>query len=188
VKPTIFFDLDGVIADFVRGTLRAHGREDFPIADVRWGMEEQLGLSAADFWRPMGYDFWRNLGRYDDGLRLLRGAEKLIGPDRIAILTSAASNNGCIDAKRDWIAEHLPGYERRTFTGEAKFLFAERSKLLVDDRDENCDRFCRAGGRAVQPPRPWNRRRDLCGPDGSFDVEPVLVDIQAEIARMALWT
>lgn len=76
----VFFDLDGVLSDFVRGALDHHGRGDFPYEEVRWGIEEQLGIDPKQFWEELGHAFWANLSVYPDGLCLFRSAERLVGP------------------------------------------------------------------------------------------------------------
>lgn len=183
MKPAVFFDLDGVLADFVSGAFAAHGKA-LPIEDVTWGFPEQLGFAGVNdpkFWEPLGHDFWANLGRYEDGFTLLRAAEQLIGPDRIGLLSSPCDTAGCADGKRAWVAEHLPAYRRRLFLGSAKELFAGPGKVLVDDHDANCEAFAAAGGRVVTPPRPWNRRKAECRPGGGFGFSAVFEELQAAV-------
>ncbi|HET6576477.1 MAG TPA: hypothetical protein VFG68_22950 [Fimbriiglobus sp.] len=170
-RPVIFFDLDGVLADFVSGALDCHGAE-LAIPDVRWDFCSQIGFDGPNdqrFWADLGYDFWRSLDPYPDGFALLRFAEELVGPERIGLLTSPCDTEGCVEGKRAWVAERLPEYRKRLFIGSAKHLFAGPSKVLVDDHDANADAFRAAGGEVYQPARPWNRYRAYCLPDGSFD-------------------
>lgn len=181
---TIFFDLDGVLANFVRGALRAHGREDVHERDVQWGIEQQLGIDPGAFWSKLGRDFWFGLEPHADGFDLLDVAESLVGPHGVAILSSPCQTDGCMDGKRDWVWRHLPeGYERRLFLGSAKHLFAAPNKVLVDDNDKNCDQFLAAGGRVVRVPRPWNSYKFQClMSDGvAFDVAHVASLLQDEV-------
>ncbi len=171
--PVVFFDVDGVLADFVSGALSAHGKE-LEISTVRWGFPEQIGFTGVNdpaFWSPLGGDFWAGLRPYADGFALLRAAERLVGADRVALLTSPCDTAGCVDGKRAWVAKHLPDYRRRLFVGGAKHLFAAADKVLVDDHDANVDAFAGAGGWCVQPPRPWNRLGDKCDAGGTFDAD-----------------
>lgn len=167
---TVFFDLDGVLADFVGGALKFHGRTDIDPSAVQWGIEAQLGMAPALFWGGLGYDFWAGLEPYPDGLALLAKAAELVGGANVGLLTSPCDTKGCVDGKRDWVARHLPAWRRSLFVGSAKELFAGRGKVLVDDHDANVRKFSAAGGRTVQPPRPWNQLSHACGPGGSFDV------------------
>lgn len=171
MKPVIFFDMDGVLADFVGGALAAHGRTDIPHAEVTWGIEAQLGIAPADFWSVCDFDFWANLAVLDDGRKLIARAEWIAGAANIALLTSPCDTKGCIDGKRAWIERHLPEYRRRAFFGSAKELFAGPTKVLIDDHDDNCSKFSRAGGYALQPARPWNRLGASCVNGHEFNVE-----------------
>lgn len=170
---SIFFDVDGVIADFVGGVLKQHNREDIPRKDVRWGLEAQLGIAPADFWRPLGFEFWANLPVLEDGWKLLQQAEWMLGVTNIGLLTSPCDTPGCIDGKRKWIRQFFPEYERRTFFGSAKHLFAGPTKILVDDNDDNCRKFMEAGGQTLLVPRPWNESRLSSNADGSFSLKTV---------------
>lgn len=157
----IFFDLDGVLADFVGGALAHHGRS-IPFDEIRWGFPEQIGFDGPNdpaFWSPLGYDFWRCLPVLDDGMQALAHAEKLFGAKSIAILTAPCKTRGCLDGKRDWVAHHLPGYSRRLIFASAKGFLGGPNKVLVDDRDENIDSWQVTGGVGVLFPRPWNRGR-----------------------------
>ena len=170
MKPVIFFDMDGVVCDFVGGALALHGRTDVPVASVPWGIEAHLGLEPAEFWRHMGFAFWAGLAPLPDGFRLLDHALALVGAERIGLLTSPCDTPGCVDGKRAWVERHLPGLKRRLFVGSAKELFAGPHKVLVDDHDANVDRFAAAGGSVIQPARPWNRHKALCVRGHEFDV------------------
>lgn len=172
---TVFFDLDGVLADFVRGAL-LHHRAVLPIGEVQWGFPSQIGFTGVDdpaFWERMDRVFWADLSPYSDGFCLLRSTEGLVGAENIGLLTSPCDTVGCVDGKRDWVARYLPDYRKRLFVGSAKHLFAGPGKILVDDHDPNADRFREAGGNTVVPPRPWNSWASSCYPCGAFDVPTV---------------
>lgn len=179
MKPVLFFDLDGVLADFVRGALAHHGKS-LQMADVRWDFPQQVGFGgtwAPEFWEPLGETFWAGLDTLRDGFELLGAAERLVGADRIGLLSSPCDTRGCAEGKRAWVARHMPDYRKRLFLGSAKELFAAPGKVLVDDHDPNCDRFAAWGGRAILVPRPWNARRGECCPAGGFDAAKVAAEL-----------
>ncbi len=179
---TVFFDLDGVLANFVQGALRKHKREDIKHADVGWGIEAQLGLAPEVFWSALSFSFWADLEPYADGMQLLHMTEKLVGPDHIGILTSPCDTAGCVDGKRSWVERYLPlCYKRQLFVGSAKHLFAGPGKILVDDHDKNAVAFQEAGGRIVVPPRPWNGLKVLTREGGFFDPDVVFRDLQGQV-------
>jgi hypothetical protein len=186
MRVTIFFDLDGVLCDFVSGALAVHNAT-LAIEDADWGFPSKIGFSGVDdpkFWAPLGFDFWAGLAPYPDGFCLLRAAERLVGKDRIGLLTSPCETAGCVDGKRAWVAKHLPEYTRRLFVGAAKELFAGPNKVLVDDSDVNCEKFMKAGGFVLTPPRPWNQYKEKCFPGGGFHV-PDAFDLLRKTAEYA---
>lgn len=183
---TLFFDLDGVLADFVGGALRVHGAE-LARESVTWGFPLQIGFTGVDdprFWAPFGFDYWSNLEPYADGFALLAAARFMLGVERIGLLTSPCDTAGCVDGKRKWVARHLPDYRRRLFVGSAKELFAGPTKILIDDHDPNCSKFTAAGGHAITPPRPWNDGAKHCVEGDRFDV-PSVVKRLAETIEIA---
>lgn len=179
----VFFDMDGVVADFVGGARRHFRREDIPISDIRWGIEDQFGVEPAAFWGQLGREFWAGLPALGDGLQLLSMVEAAVGASRIAILTSPCSTDGCYDGKRDWVRRWIPQHARHLFAGSAKGLLGAPGKILVDDHDPNCESFLlshdgrASGGIAVTPPRPWNARRAECGACGEFSPEATFAEI-----------
>lgn len=168
---TIFFDMDGVLADFVGGALAAHGKTLDPAA-VQWDFCSQIGFAGPGdpaFWSPLSNpEFWATLPPLPDGMELFRRAEAEFGAGRIGILSSGLCPGSC-DGKRAWLKKHLPAYEKRAIFCTVKELVAAPCKVLVDDYEPNHDAFVAAGGRAVLAPRPWNRRRELTGEAGRFD-------------------
>lgn len=186
MKPTVFIDLDGVLADFVRGSFRLHKRS-LPMRSVRWGFPQQIGFRDEydpAFWNPMGRDFWANLDVLADGVSLLHAAESMLPANRIGLLTSAAGVDGCLDGKRDWVGRHLPEYLPRFFTGVTKELFAAPGKILIDDREENVSRFVAEGGSAVLVPRPWNSRAWCCDENGSFPPHQLATDLRETLRKI----
>jgi hypothetical protein len=176
----VLFDMDGLLCDFVRGSLAWHKKE-LPILDVRWDFQKQVGMDRnEEFWGPLeNHEFWANLDPHPDGMALFAEAEKLIGIDRLGILSGDAVKHSR-EGKRQWLAKHLPKYERRGLFGPTKELAAAPCKILLDDYDRNCDEFRKFGGRAILVPRPWNSRCCDIDKNGEFDV----AQLTAELAEM----
>jgi hypothetical protein len=62
-----------------------------------------------------------------------------------------------------WFEKNIPElYERviPTLVPKEEFAF-DFNRLLIDDCQENVERFCEAGGAAILVPRPWNRNNQV---------------------------
>lgn len=177
----VFFDLDGILADFWTGSIRAHGLDVPPIGTLsNWNFWRDLGMSDDEFWRPLhSPDVWADLPLCADGVRLFRMVEMLVRPERIGFLSSG-SCPGSVDGKRRWLDRHFPGYAKSACYLTNKGLVGGPNKVLVDDFDGNTDQFVMHGGHAVLVPRPWNRRKAEADPDtGAFDPHAVFGELKA---------
>lgn len=155
----IFLDIDGVLADFVGGAARLHRADASTVRT--WNFYEQWGLTSADFWGAMDYDFWVNLPLTIEAHAIVDCCERAVGSGSICLLTARLENPGGMEGARDWVRRHFPQFGRRLLLGPAKEFCASPSSLLVDDSDNNCGAFVLAGGAACLLPRPWNQNRHL---------------------------
>lgn len=179
-EPTVFVDLDGVLANFVKGATDAHGL-GIPHDRVVWGFDRQSGIDPAAFWARFDRSFWAGLEPYADGLALLLAVERRVGFDRVFLLSSPCKTEGCMEGKLDWVKQHLPGYERKFFLGSAKHAFAGPNKFLLDDYDKNVSEWATHGGVALRVPRPWNVGSDRCLPGGLFNPYDVIKDLESRL-------
>jgi 5'(3')-deoxyribonucleotidase len=165
MKPKrVLIDMDGVLADFMKGLLKAH-KIDKTVEEVYanhlgiWLAEELLGMTSVEFWKPIDYRFWENLPVMTGAQDIIELAEKLVGRVNVFLWTSPCANEGCFDGKRAWIKKHLHRqYQlKNLIAGSAKFLGASPTTVLIDDADHNIDAFHAAGGIPCLVPRLWNR-------------------------------
>jgi hypothetical protein len=133
-------------------------------------------LSATKYWDALGHEFYASLPFYPGSLKFIEGLEDI---GDVYLATSVTLTPGCSSGKQVWIDRYLPKYKRRSFLGARKEHLSQEGRILIDDRDLNCDRFERdddgfqRGGHAVLVPRPWNR----AGYDGRSDFyEPILAE------------
>lgn len=174
-----YLDMDGVLVDFVSGSLRYHGKH-LPMSEVRWEFPKQVGFSgtwAAEFWDKLDFDFWANLEWTPEGRDLLWVVEQKFG-DNVILMTSPCDTPGSVEGKIAWIKNNLPKYRRKFMVGPAKHLTAGPGKVLVDDHEGNTDKFVEHGGRAVLVPRPWNRRLPETDANGCFSVARLFSDLE----------
>lgn len=180
----VFFDMDGVLCDFVTGACDAHGKY-LPAAEARWDFMAQIGFTGGGdmaFWEPLSNQkFWANLAPLLDGIALLKWAIQAFGQEKIGILSSGLCPGSC-DGKREWLSKHLPEFTKRAVFCTVKELCAAPCKILIDDNDANAEKFAAAGGKSILVPRPWNKRRgESCEITGRFSPERVSAEISAAL-------
>jgi 5'(3')-deoxyribonucleotidase len=152
-KPTIYLDMDGVLADFnsaARRFLSASREEEQAAAQGgRWPQEK---------WRQLAQqqNFYRHLPKTPIADRLVALAqtfEASLGWD-LRILTAIPKDNDMPEVfqdKFDWVNEYYPGL--RIHFGpysDDKQHHCQPGDILVDDRTSNCTQWRASGGIAVQ--------------------------------------
>lgn len=173
LKKRIFIDLDGVLADFIGGAAKFHGKD--PSLVIRYGIEECWGLTREQLWSPLGYDFWVNLELTQEAHTIVSMCEETVGVSNVCILTSPCHTPGCTDGKRSWVEKHFPQYSKQLLIGSAKHFCASSHSLLIDDSDDKITAFKEAGGRVFLFPRRWNSSRNV--PFNSLDLLKMLLNL-----------
>ena len=163
-------DLDGVLTNFNKAAFELHNIKEDPFLSLRKPLKSfseilpLIGLTAEDFYRGMGEEYWANLEWMPDGKRIISLIEDHFAPDDICILTAPIRNKGCVPGKISWIRKNLPRYYYRNqyLIGKPKHFCAAPDSLLVDDSGENTELFQQKGGHVILVPRPWNdvKKRD----------------------------
>jgi 5'(3')-deoxyribonucleotidase len=158
----IVLDLDGVVFDFVTPAYAAHGRSPGLNEPNNWDFFEEWGLTADEFWKPIneqGPGWWRSLNTYPWVPTLL---ETINEADDFIVATASSHNPdsvlGKMQAIQDIFGHKFKGY----FVTPQKWLLAKPGYILIDDNDDNCEKFYDHGGEAVLFPQPWNANRDMC--------------------------
>lgn len=163
-------DMDGVLADFVGGALKIHGKPspyDKTKGDAAWDISGLIGVPDEEFWAPFDEEFWAGLEPTPECHYILDVVNRVFGVENVAILSSPSSNRGCDPGKKRWIAKHVPQFKRRYLFGPAKEFAASSERVLIDDRGQNVKDFLAVGGRAFLVPRPWN---------ANWALEPLLIE------------
>ncbi len=163
-NPICFLDMDGVIADFVGSTCKAHGLES-PYGHVNclgiFDMEKCWGMTVEKFWEPLAtYEFWADMAKTPEADELVELLIGKFGEKQVCILTHPSAYDGCISAKKAWIDKHYPMLSGQMLFGSAKQYLAGPDRYLVDDWDKNIKAFKDAGGYGITVPRLWNHRYD----------------------------
>lgn len=156
----VFLDMDGVLTDFVRGCWRWFGHH-VPYREVKWLLEPQFGFARAqEFWEALRAEFWAGLKWTPEGADLLAGLIRLAGKENIVLCSSPApwGTAGSAMGKLTWIERELPEFRRQYMLSPCKHEAANSQILLIDDNNENCEAFRKAGGFSLTVPQPWNHR------------------------------
>lgn len=136
-KPTIFFDLDGVLADFVQGYKDMFGRDaykDDPFTINQFCMQEP--------------HFFRKLKVIPEGMELLN---QLRGKYKIIFLTTPMEGMPwCKWDKIAWIEEDIgPEFDILFAKDKSQYVTDQRS-ILIDDMNYNLDPWKEAGGTSIK--------------------------------------
>lgn len=153
----IFLDLDGVIVDFANGIIDWYNLNCSPKDFKKWNdVFKFFNGTEHDFWNNLTDDFWVNLNFTKEAKTILT----LLEDFKPCILTSPGWTGA--GGKQKWLRKNLPKYfkEERYLIGPAKHYLAHAFSLLIDDSENNVEKFREAGGNAILVPRPWNSLRD----------------------------
>jgi hypothetical protein len=119
-------------------------------------LSKVYGRPRSELWGPLGYEFWANLKPYPWAHELIGLLAEKVGMERICILTSPITTDGCLDGKIHYIRKNFPEFSRRFLIGPAKEFCAGPGHALIDDHEGNTEPFVEAGGQAFLFPAPYN--------------------------------
>ncbi len=141
--PTIYCDMDGVLADFVKFTSEHLGH---PFKDEYWtSLPENMFAILPPM--PDAHSLWRFIGKYT--------------PFILTAVPRQTESRGPIserapDDKKIWMKKHFRVPENRIYAvkriNKANFAVDGRDKrpnLLIDDHAKNIDQFRKAGGLGI---------------------------------------
>ena len=172
--PTAFLDLAGVVADFIGGVRKLYERGVFhpdnavPPAWPEWTPGEYDVCKVIDvepevLWSNIQEDhcFWDNLEFYPWTTALVDSLGAFTS--EVVVATSPCRDPDCTSAKVRWMRK-LYGEDAMNYVlSPHKHFLAAPGRVLIDDNEDNCQRFEEHGGTAILFPQPWNSMRDLGG-------------------------
>ena len=166
-KLTLFLDLDSVLVNFIQGTLKALNVTSYNIPLNEPSMEKWPGVNVTptEFWRAIdatNEKFWAELQPYDYARDLVKVCESF---GETFILTAPARNPYCLAGKKMWVQKHFPRLSGKMIITKHKYLCAAPNRILIDDNNEQCDKFANAGGGTILFPQIFNRNHSLAGVD-----------------------
>jgi len=165
-KPTLYLDMDGVLADFNAAATRLLGA-----TDAEENRAAQVGRWPDHQWRRLAdqANFYLDLPKMplaDELVELALRFRDNLDYD-VRILTAIPKGNDMPEAfhdKIDWINRYYGAHDLRVHFGPYSHDKARHCQgsddILVDDRVSNCEDWRRAGGTAIQV-QPGEYRRAL---------------------------
>ena len=131
---TVYCDMDGVIVDFEAAYTQLTGEN--PTTTSKKG---------DDFWTPVdkaGAGFWIRMKWMPDGKALWNYISKY----QPILLSAPSRQESSRIGKRVWVKRNLPGVKLLLRQAERKQDFANPTSILIDDREDNIERWRKAGG------------------------------------------
>lgn len=126
------------------------------VADMR-GDEEPMGI--VEYWERIPRELWANVTLSREFQEILDFCRKAVSLDNVLVATSPTKCPECLAGKYDWMVRHLPKQLHRQWSiTPRKWEYGrDKDSLLIDDLEENCEKYSGLGGRAIVVPRPWNK-------------------------------
>ena len=139
MKKTIFFDMDGLIVDFVKGYKDAFNRSAY----------EDDSFTVEQFVNQIPH-FFRLLPVNEKGMELFNELK-----DKYNIIFLTTPMKSMVHCKRDkveWIKEHIGNYDVIFSSSKADYVIDSES-ILIDDMDYNISPWKENGGTGILFPQ-----------------------------------
>lgn len=148
-KPTVYLDMDGVIADFFGGVEQMFGVKHWKeLTSVK--TQGELKQEVID--RITGSDFFSTLPKFTTTESLIDMIKKFTG-GKFSILTSPlrGDHDNSAKWKKVWINQHIEQPEETIVTGrkEKYAVINGVQNILIDDRPVNIERWQSRGGYGI---------------------------------------
>ena len=149
-KPTVYLDMDGVLADFFGGVEKMYGVEHWK--QLTNDKTKDLKKEVID--RITGTDFFATLPKFESADELINMVKKFTG-GKFSINTSPLrgdhENSG--KYKKVWISNNIEQPDEIIVTGRKESYAKDKASgtpnILIDDRPVNIQRWQGAGGYGI---------------------------------------
>ena len=145
----IYLDMDDVLVDF-----KTYVKNHFNITQeittwyfFKWMFPDTYEEESNKFFKNMSVPDWVNLGKTSRSDELYQLCRK-ISSNRVCILSAPPTSGlfNCATGKNKWIQKHYP--DTPVIIDPVKWRYAAVNSILIDDKEENCNKFIRHGGHA----------------------------------------
>ena len=148
-KPTVYLDMDGVLADFFGGVAKMYGVDHWKQLT---NDKTQLKKEIID--RITGTDFFATLPKFQSADALINMVKKFTG-GKFSINTSPlrGDNENSGKYKKVWISNNIEQPDEIIVTGRKESYAKDKASgtpnILIDDRPVNIKRWQGAGGYGI---------------------------------------
>ena len=149
-KPTVYLDMDGVMADFFGGVEKMYGVEHWK--QLTNDKTKDLKKEVID--RITGTDFFATLPKFDTADALIDMVKQFTG-GKFSINTSPlrGDHENSAKYKKVWIANHIEQPDEVVVTGRKESYAVDKGtgtpNILIDDRPINIQKWQAAGGYGI---------------------------------------
>tara|TARA_A100001015_G_scaffold303135_1_gene392286 strand:+ start:8843 stop:10012 length:1170 start_codon:yes stop_codon:yes gene_type:complete len=149
-KPTVYLDMDGVLADFFGGVEKMYGVEHWK--QLTNDKTKDLKKEVID--RITGTDFFATLPKFQSADQLIDIVQKFTG-GKFSINTSPlrGDNENSGKYKKVWISNNIEQPDEIIVTGRKETYAKDKGtgtpNILIDDRPVNIQRWQGAGGYGI---------------------------------------
>jgi|TARA_B100001778_G_scaffold160446_1_gene131809 nicotinic acid mononucleotide adenylyltransferase len=149
-KPTVYLDMDGVLADFFGGVEKMYGVDHWK--QLTSDKTKDLKKEVID--RITGTDFFATLPKFQSADALIDMVQKFTG-GKFSINTSPlrGDNENSGKYKKVWISNNIEQPDEIIVTGRKETYAKDKASgtpnILIDDRPVNIQRWQSAGGYGI---------------------------------------
>tara|TARA_A100001391_G_scaffold192578_1_gene166929 strand:+ start:670 stop:1845 length:1176 start_codon:yes stop_codon:yes gene_type:complete len=149
-KPTVYLDMDGVLADFFGGVEKLYGVQHWK----ELTSDKTKDLKQEVINRITGTDFFATLPKFESADALIDMVKKFTG-GKFSINTSPlrGDNENSAKYKKIWISNNIDTPDDIIVTGRKETYAKDKAtgtpNILIDDRPVNIERFKNAGGYGI---------------------------------------
>ena len=149
-KPTVYLDMDGVLADFFGGVEKMYGVQHWK----QLTNDKTKDLKAEVINRITGTDFFATLPKFQSADALIDMVKKFTG-GKFSINTSPlrGDHENSTKYKKIWISNNIEKPDEIIVTGRKESYAKDKASgtpnILIDDRPVNVERWQGAGGYGI---------------------------------------
>jgi len=149
-KPTVYLDMDGVLADFFGGVEKMYGVQHWK----QLTNDKTKDLKAEVINRTTGTDFFATLPKFQSADALIDMVKKFTG-GKFSINTSPlrGDHENSAKYKKIWISNNIEKPDEIVVTGRKESYAKDKASgtpnILIDDRPVNVERWQGAGGYGI---------------------------------------